>query len=192
MKIKIFIIIFGLLFISILSCGNTENAKKGFYATIRIVNADGSHGDTYNFEDPNALGSYGGFSGYLLYFSATQKSYQNPNNKDTIGFSYDAWDGGHNNLTDIPPGGLKLPISMQGGQVVFVFYFENYDNPPDSSEQMVASYESDSYLTIYSFEETGEMQRLLVGSVQCTLILKDGSQRIIEGDFSIPIEEIIG
>jgi hypothetical protein len=80
---------------------------------------------------------------------------------------------------------------MQGEeQVVFVFYFENYDNPPYSSEQMVASYESDSYLIINSYEYIDKMQLLLVGSVKCTLILKDESRRIINGDFSIPIQEV--
>ncbi len=187
MKIKKFIIIFGLLFISFLSCGDTDD-RKGFYATIRIVNADGSQADTYKFVDPDASGTTGGVANTLA-FDAMQKSYQNQNNKDSIGFTQSA----NNIKVHIPPEGLKIPISMQREQLVsvFVFYFENYDNPPDSSEQMVASYESDSYLIINSYEYIDKGQLLLVGSVKCALILKDESRRIINGDFSIPIEEVL-
>lgn len=193
MKRKKFIIIFVLLFISIsiLSCGNTENTKKGFYATIKIVNADGSQADTYKFVDSNALGSYGGIIN-LLSFSATQKSYQNPNNKDTISFSYEVWDEDLKNLTNIPPEGVKLPISRKGrlDKYVFVGYVESYDTKgPVSSDDIVDSVESSSYLIISSFEQIGELEYLLIGSVRCTLILKDGSRRIIEGEFSIPIDQ---
>ncbi len=171
--------------------------KKGFTATIKIINADGSHGDTYKFEDHYAWGIAGGFTN-LLTFGAAQKSRQNPNNKDSIGFNYSLWGGeGHENLMDIPPEGVKLPIGRWWGEYsnfVAIHYAENcnFDVKPASCDwNIIDSVESNSYLTIYSFEHIGEWQSLLVGSIQCTLILKDGSRRIIEGNFSIPIEEVL-
>ncbi len=173
-----------------LSCGDTDDGK-GFYATIEIVNADSSLGDTYIFKDPDANGYSGGFNNQLD-FTATQKNRQSPDNYDHISFNYSLWGEGSDRLRDIPFGGVKLPIGTVGEDESFVIigYTENCVKGPVASKDIIDSVESNSYLTIYSFEETGEMQHLLVGSIQCKLLLKDKNKMIIEGNFSIPIEVV--
>ncbi len=171
---------------------NGNDQEMGFYTTVQIINADCSCGGTYKFEDPNAIGMIGGIIN-LLDFGATIRNYKDPNNTDLIFFSYGVWGENHKKLMDIPPEGVKLPISRTSGdEFVWIIYLEDCVEAHTDCSYRADSVESDSYLTIYSFEYIGENQHLLVGSIKCTLLLNDGSWRIIEGNFSIPVEEIFG
>jgi len=215
MKRSKFTMIVGILLMIFLSCGEAKDElpsddnngnkceeflpgdtsdcsgdEEGFCAMIKVVNADGCYVDKYTFEDPDAYGIIGGIN-YILYFTATQKSHQNPNNRDFITFQYDLYGEGYKTLMNISPEGLKLHIIIQGEFnefVIFVAYVENYNYGSDSSDK-TDSVENNSYVIINSFEKTGEWQYLLVGSIKYALILESGSRRIIEGDFSIPIME---
>ena len=175
-----------------ISDDNGNEQEMGFYANVQIIDADCSCGDKYEFEAPDSIGMIGGYINWLD-FGATIRSYKDPNNTDFIYFKYSASGENIKKLMDIPPEGIKLPISRTSGyEYVWIIYLEDCVEAHTDCTYRADSVESDSYLTIYSFEYIGENQLLLVGSIKCTLLLNDGSWRIIEGNFSIPIEEIFG
>ena len=168
-------------------CSKTED---GFCVINKVVDADGCIVDDYKFEDPNAVGTIGGIINQL-YFRATQINHKDLNIEDCISLIYYLSGEGAVNLEDIPPEGVKLPIGPQGENENFVSirYIEEYSD--GSYHNIIDSVESNSHLIIYSFEKIGEYLSLLVGSIKCTLLLEDENQMTIEGEFSIPIQEVI-